>query len=172
MDCGRFRKRPWSAPFQHSAQLARAVRCYEPRGCVHKPITRGDIVKILLIVFGVLALLAIPMTALMFYGMSEIKQLVMREVDLQKIADGTYTGSYHKGRWTYDVEVRVQGHRIKSVKNTNARMNQALHGWNDKAEAAILARQSLDIDVVSGATVSSKAYQKAVELALLHPARP
>ena len=128
--------------------------------------------KILLIVLGVLTLLAIPMSILMFYGMSEIKQLVIREVDLQKVADGTYTGSYHKGRWTYDVEVRVEDHRIKSVKNTNARMNQALGDWNEKAEAAIVAKQSLDIDVVSGATVNSKAYQKAVEVALSHPVRP
>lgn len=128
--------------------------------------------KTLLIVLGVLVLIAVPLSALMFYGMSEIRQLVIREVDLQKVADGTYNGSYHKGRWTYDVEVRVEDHRIKSVKNTNTRMNQALHDWNEQAEAAILAKQSLDIDVVSGATLNSKAFQKAVEVALSQPARP
>jgi uncharacterized protein with FMN-binding domain len=126
--------------------------------------------KIALIVLAVLAVLAVPMTILMFYGMSEIRQLVIREVDLQRVADGTYRGSYHKGRWTFDVDVVVQNHRIVSVKNTNARMN-AVKDWNAKAEAAMLAKQSNKIDVVSGATLNSKAFQKAVELALTSPAR-
>ena len=125
--------------------------------------------KIALIILAVLAVLAIPMSILMFYGMSEIRQLVIREVDLQKVADGTYTGSYHKGRWTYDVEVVVQDHRIKSVKNTNSRMD-ALSDWNQQAEAAVLAKQSVNIDVVSGATLNSIAFQKAVEVALHTPA--
>lgn len=124
--------------------------------------------KVALIVLGILALLAVPLTMLMFYGMSEIRQLVIREVDLQKIADGTYTGSYHKGRWTYDVEVVVQSHRIKSVKNVNTRMD-ALHDWNESAEKAFVDKQSTNIDVVSGATLNSKAMQKAVELALSSP---
>jgi hypothetical protein len=50
--------------------------------------------KVTLIIVGILVLLAAPLLALMFYGMSEIRQLVIREVDLQKVAGGTYTGSY------------------------------------------------------------------------------
>jgi len=124
--------------------------------------------KVVLIVLSVLALLAVPLSILMFYGMSEVKQLVIREVDLQKVVDGTYSGSYHKGRWTYDVEVVVQDHRIKSVKNVNTKMD-ALHDWNESAEKAFVAKQSVNIDVVSGATLNSKAMQKAVEIALSSP---
>jgi uncharacterized protein with FMN-binding domain len=131
----------------------------------------GKFMKVTLLVVGVLVLLAIPVSALMFYGMSEIRQLVVREVDLQKVANGTYSGSYHKGRWTYDVEVVVQDHRIKSVKNVNAKM-KALQDWNTSAEAAFVEKQSVNIDVVSGATLNSKAMQKAVEVALSSPPRP
>lgn len=127
--------------------------------------------KVALIVIGILVLLAVPLTMLMFYGMSEIRELVIREVDLQKVADGTYTGSYHKGRWTFDVEVVVQNHRIKSVKNLNSRMN-ALQEWTQSAEKAFIEQQSVNIDVVSGATLNSKAMQKAVEIALSSPPRP
>jgi uncharacterized protein with FMN-binding domain len=126
--------------------------------------------KVALIVVGILALLAVPLSILMFYGMSEIRQLVIREVDLQKVADGTYAGSYHKGRWTFDVEVVVQNHRIRSVKNINARM-KALQVWNDSAEQAFIQKQSVNIDVVSGATLNSRAMQKAVEVALSSPPR-
>lgn len=124
--------------------------------------------KVALIVVGILALLAVPLSILMFYGMSEIRQLVIREVDLDKVADGTYAGSYHKGRWTFDVEVVVKDHRIRSVKNVNARM-KALQVWNDSAEQAFIQKQSVNIDVVSGATLNSRAMQKAVEVALSSP---
>lgn len=126
--------------------------------------------KTFLIVMAVIVVLLVPLSYLMFYGMSEIKHLVIREVDLAKIADGVYTGSYHKGRWTYDVEVTVRGHRIVMVKNKNERMNVA-KDWNAKAEAAILEKQSIDLDVISGATVNTKAFEKAVEVALSTPSR-
>lgn len=124
--------------------------------------------KVALIIVGILAVLAVPLSILMFYGMAEIRQLVIREVDLQKVADGMYTGSYHKGRWTFDVEVLVEDHRIKAVKNINSRMN-TLQDWNASAEAAFIEKQAVNIDVVSGATLNTKALQKAVEVALTNP---
>jgi uncharacterized protein with FMN-binding domain len=64
----------------------------------------------------------------------------------------------------------VQNHRIRSVKNINARM-KALQVWNDSAEQAFIQKQSVNIDVVSGATLNSRAMQKAVEVALSSPPR-
>lgn len=126
--------------------------------------------KTLLIVVGLLAALIVPLSWLMFYGMSEIKQLVIREVDLGHVADGVYRGSYHKGRWSYDVEVIVRDHRIVAVKNKNERMKVA-SDWNAKAEAAVVEKQAIDLDVISGATVNTKAFEKAVELALSAPTK-
>jgi uncharacterized protein with FMN-binding domain len=126
--------------------------------------------KTLLAVLAVLALLAVPLSFLMFYGMGDIRKLVIRDVDLSKVADGTYTGSYHKGRWTYDVQVSVKDHRITAVKNTNQRTG-AQKEWNRQAEARILEKQAIDVDIVSGATLNSKAFEKAVEIALATPAR-
>jgi uncharacterized protein with FMN-binding domain len=65
----------------------------------------------------------------------------------------------------------VHDHRIKSVKNLNARM-KALQDWNASAEQAFVEQQTVNIDVVSGASLNSKAMQKAVELALTSPPRP
>lgn len=126
--------------------------------------------KTFLIVVAVIVVLLVPLSYLMFHGMSEIKHLVIREVDLGRIADGIYTGSYHKGRWTYDVEVTVRGHRIVTVKNNNERM-KAAGDWNAKAEAAIVQKQAIDLDVISGATVNTKAFEKALEIALSTPAK-
>ena len=122
-----------------------------------------------LLVLVVVLLAAIPGWYLMFNGMSEIKAMVIRDVDLSKIPDGVYRGSYHKGRWTYDVEVDVRDHEIVSVKNLNPRMDVA-KSWNDQAAAKIVEQQSIAVDVISGATVNTKAFEKAVERAL-RPAR-
>lgn len=127
--------------------------------------------KTLLIVVALLAVVIVPVSWLMFYGMSEIKHLVIREVDLAQVDDGVYTGAYHKGRWSYDVEVVVREHRIVAVKNKNERMKVA-SDWNAKAEAAIVERQAIDLDVISGATVNTKAFEKAVELALSSSSKP
>jgi uncharacterized protein with FMN-binding domain len=98
-------------------------------------------------------------------GMGEVKNLVINSVDLSKVADGVYSGAYHKGRWTYDVQVSVKDHKIVDVKNTNKRM-EMMKDFNAKAAAEIIKRQSPQIDIVSGATIHTKALAKAVENAL------
>jgi uncharacterized protein with FMN-binding domain len=49
---------------------------------------------------------------------------------------------------------------------------KALQVWNDSAEQAFIQKQSVNIDVVSGATLNSRAMQKAVEVALSSPPHP
>ena len=126
--------------------------------------------KLLLILLAVVCAAVILLAFVAFYGMSDVRRLVIREIDLSKIANGTYVGSYHKGRFTYDVEVAVRDHRIVSIKNKNPR-TRALGAWNEQAEAAMVASQAINVDVVSGATLNTKAFSKAVEQALSTPTR-
>ncbi len=117
------------------------------------------------IVLGIIAVFAGIIVLFMFYGMGQIRKLIVRDVDLSKIADGAYEGQYHKGRWTYDVQVTVKDHRIVNVRNTNKMMEIAKEE-NAKAAEEIVKKQSPAIDVVSGATINTRAFQKAVENAL------
>lgn len=124
--------------------------------------------KILKIVLLSIAGLMAVMTALAFIlsmGMGEIKKLVINDVDLAKISDGVYEGKYHKGRWTYDARVTVKDHHIVEVANTNKRM-EMVKDLNTKTAQEIIKKQSPRIDVVSGATINTRAFQKAVENAL------
>lgn len=98
-------------------------------------------------------------------GMGEIKRLTINNVDLSQKADGVYRGSYHKGRWNYDVEVSVADHRITGIKETNPSMKMT-QGLTRKVVEKIIAGQALKIDAVSGASVNTKALCKAVEIAL------
>ena len=97
-------------------------------------------------------------------GLDEGKQVTINEVDLSKFDDGVYSGDYHHGRWANQVEIRLENHEIVEIKH--------IEGFNHKEametiHERVLEDQSLLVDVVSGATVSSKAYLKAIENALM-----
>ena len=121
----------------------------------------GIIVKV---VGGIFALIVVGIW-LATLGLKDIRSMPINDVDLQTISDGVYSGKFKKARWTNNVEVTVKNHRIVDIKSTNKNPppNQKVV---DKAIKAILTRQSVVIDVVSGASVNTKAFQKAVENAL------
>lgn len=120
--------------------------------------------KVVIIIGGIVVLVAAMVIGAMS-GMGEVRKLIINDVDLAAIADGVYSGSYHKTRWTYDLEVTVAGHKITSIKNTNPKTKMA-KGFNDNAAMEIIKKQSPKIDAMSGATISTKAFSKAVENAL------
>ena len=93
-------------------------------------------------------------------GLSEMQDLVVNDVDLWKVPDGVHTGEFSRYRWSNTVNVTVENHRIVEIDTTNSqKLDQEL-------TTRIIAQQSLLVDTASGATVSSKAFLKAVEDAL------
>lgn len=104
-------------------------------------------------------------------GLKDIQNLAIEEVNLSSIPDGTFKGSFHKSRWNHDVEVTVNDNVITAIKNTNKLSSKHQKEIVDTAINRIITKQSLRIDVVSGASVNTKAFQKAVESALLKGAK-
>ncbi|MCL2067818.1 MAG: FMN-binding protein [Treponema sp.] len=95
---------------------------------------------------------------------TNLKNIAVNSPDLSNIADGIYRGKskVHVVRVTLDVT--MQDGAISSIQ-----IIQHFNGRGKKAEAIvpqIIEAQSLNVDVVSGATGSSKAILKAVENAL------
>jgi uncharacterized protein with FMN-binding domain len=89
----------------------------------------------------------------------------INHVDLAQVKDGKYPGSYSYGGFKYEVMVDVESHQIKNITITTNRTTshaQAAEG----VIKSILVQQKNDVDVVSGATTTSKALLKAVENAL------
>jgi uncharacterized protein with FMN-binding domain len=125
--------------------------------------------RTLVIVLGIIAVTVGPFLFYLFNGMGRIRRLVVKDVDLSKLADGVYTGSYHMTRWIYDVQVTVKNKRIVEVKNVNQRMEKRSPRFNAKGVAAIVKAQSPRIDVVSGCTINTRSLGKAVENALVSP---
>lgn len=89
------------------------------------------------------------------------------DIDLSKIKDGTYEGQANGYRGLVKVSVTVKDHKITEIKvlsnsDDAAFFNRASTGVIKN----ILAKQSLKVDVVSGATYSSNGIIKAVKNAL------
>lgn len=79
--------------------------------------------------------------------------------------DGTFTGTGTNQYGTVSVQVTIQSHKITSVKITNVQTHypeQAITSLPNE----VIAQQSSNVDIVSGATGSSEDFINAVSQAL------
>lgn len=120
--------------------------------------------KMLLIIF--LAVLLLFMGGKIIIGnmIENVRNISVSMPDLSNIQNGNYSGEYLIAPVHVRVEVSVRDHRI-----TDIAILQHDSGLGSAAESIIndvIEKQSLNIDAVSGATVSSKCILKAVENAI------
>ncbi|MGG6314332.1 FMN-binding protein [Paenibacillus macerans] len=98
----------------------------------------------------------------------EGKNLPIRAVDFHTLKDGTYVGEYEGGKYKWranQVQVTVSSGRVTDIKLLMHKENRSPE-FTGKLYDRVLASQSLGVDTISGATITSKAYLKSVEDAL------
>lgn len=94
----------------------------------------------------------------------KVDNIPVSNPDIEHISDGTYIGEYSATPVYVKVKVSIANHKI-----TDIRILEHRNGLGSKAEKVVddvMNTQSLDVDAVSGATVSSKCIIKAIENAL------
>ena len=102
--------------------------------------------------------------AALFTACVNVDAVVINNPDINSIADGVYRGSSRVGPVQVILDVTVENGAYTSIA-----IIRHFNGRGRSAEAilsAILDAQSLEVDVISGATGSSKAILKAIENAL------
>lgn len=124
--------------------------------------------KILKIIAIVLLVIVLIFACFIFYmtrGLETGENLTINEVDLASLDDNTYIGKYHGGRWSNELEITIKDHQIisihvlKDVKFPNEETTNALIN-------RVVQEQKVDVDAISGATVTCNAYLKSMEDAL------
>lgn len=121
-------------------------------------------VKIIAIVVGCLAVLVIGGTLIMSQVLPPPAPVSVGEIDLNGVEDGTYEGEYTSGAVSVQVIVEVADHAI-----TDINIKKHDNGLGKKAETIvsdIIDTQSVQVDAITGATVSSNVIRKAVEVAV------
>jgi len=99
-------------------------------------------------------------------GLNEGKEVALDGIDLATVPDGSYTGTYDFKRWSNTLTVHVEDHKIAAIEVNEDVSAAAMTDCADEVIMRVIEAQSTDIDAVSGATVTSKAYLKAIENAL------
>ena len=122
-------------------------------------------IKIVLSIILVFVLIGVGGIFYITRGLESGKSLVIKDVNPFSISDGTYSGKYSSGRWTNELNVTVKQGKItkidvvKDVKFSKPEVTKELFD-------RIVKKQNTEVDIVSGATVTSKAYLKSIENAL------
>jgi uncharacterized protein with FMN-binding domain len=116
------------------------------------------------IAIAIIVVFILMITAFFYIKSMKLPEIEIKSVDLKKVSDGSYTGEYKAGPVLAIVSVNVKNNKISDVKIVKHEC-----GLGKKAEKItneIEKSQSLNVDVVSGATLSSKVILKAAETAL------
>jgi uncharacterized protein with FMN-binding domain len=122
--------------------------------------------KKVLIICGVVVVLLVIAFLGLTNGLSEGAAVTLKGINLSGVADGSYTGAYDFKRWSNTVSVQVAGHRITSINIVSDVAAAFVTNCSDETFRRVIAAQDTRVDAVAGATVTSKAYLKAIENAL------
>ncbi|AKI97689.1 FMN-binding protein [Kosmotoga pacifica] len=130
------------------------------------------LVKRVVIVFIVtFVLFGIFVASKMFLEISRVRKeaaaIEFSELELSKLEDGDYYGSYSLGLISAKVRVSVSNGKIDNIE-----IVEHITGKGKKAEdivEAVIDEQSVMVDTISGATYSSKIILKAIENAVNNP---
>jgi uncharacterized protein with FMN-binding domain len=94
-----------------------------------------------------------------------IKEFQLPDINLSEIEDGSYRGSFRYHKSTYETIVMVRDHRITDIQVIQAEWDK----YDEMALAVlqdVIGQQSLQVDVVTGATKSCKLYLLTIHNAL------
>jgi len=121
--------------------------------------------KVLLGFMGLILFIIVISLFVLMNGMKDVETIKVNKIDLLNIEDGSYTGSFDVARWTNTVEVKVANHEIVEIVVLDDVMI-GLEGMSNRLFENVIKEQSLDVDIETGASITSKAYLKAIENAL------
>ena len=100
----------------------------------------------------------------------EARSLPLNAVDFDKLNDGTYHGAYAGGMYKWranECDVTVANGQVSGIQLAATKDPAAKNTQHQELYDRVIKAQSLQVDTISSATLTSKAYLKAVENALL-----
>ncbi len=100
----------------------------------------------------------------------EARSIPLDAVDFNKLNDGTYHGAYAGGMYAWRVnecDVTVTNGEVIDIRLAATQDPAAENMDPEMLYDRVIKAQSLQVDTISGATLTSKAYLKCVENALL-----
>jgi uncharacterized protein with FMN-binding domain len=100
----------------------------------------------------------------------EAKSLPLNAVDFSKLSDGVYHGAYEGGMYKWranECQVTVSSGQVADIQLVGSTDPGGKNTQHEALYDRVIQAQSLQVDTISGATLTSKAYLQAVENALV-----
>lgn len=120
------------------------------------------------IILSVAVVLILVFASGIFYlnqGLDEGKNIKINGIEISNLNDGVYNGKYKGGRWTNELNITIQDHKIIKIDIVDD-VTFVKPNLSDELFSKVIEAQNTIVDVVSGATVTSKAFLKSIENAL------
>ena len=95
-----------------------------------------------------------------------VQNASIRSVDFSQLPDGICEGEYKRGRWSNKVRVTVASGKVTGIEVVRDIWFRRPE-LTEQVVSDVIKSQSLEVDIVSGATVTTRAYLKAMENALI-----
>jgi uncharacterized protein with FMN-binding domain len=100
----------------------------------------------------------------------EARSLPLNALDFSKLNDGTYHGAYEGGMYKWranECQVTVSSGKVTAIQLVQSKDPGGKNMQHKALYDRVIQAQSLQVDTISGATLTSKAYLQAVENALV-----
>ena len=100
----------------------------------------------------------------------EARSLPLNAVDFSKLNDGKYHGSYAGGMYKWranECDVTVANGKVTDIQLAGSKDPGSKNTQHLELYDRVIRAQSLQVDTISSATLTSKAYLQAVENALV-----
>lgn len=104
----------------------------------------------------------------------EARSLPLNAVDFSKLKDGSYRGAYAGGMYKWRANeclVTVSSGRVTDIQLAGSTDPGGKNTQHQELYDRVIRAQSLQVDTISQATLTSKAYLQAIENALLQAQR-
>ncbi|MGH4137856.1 FMN-binding protein [Clostridium sp.] len=124
--------------------------------------------KFIKIILGIVCLLVLIIGGIGFYmtrGLNSSKNMIINSVDASQLKDGVYKGKYNGGRWSNEVNVTLKDKKITQIAIVKSVVFEKTEVSRELINK-VIKKQDTNVDVISGATVTGKAYLKSIENAL------
>jgi uncharacterized protein with FMN-binding domain len=124
--------------------------------------------KFIKIILGAIFLLILIISGTVFYmtrGISSGEKMIINHINTSQLKDGIYEGNYTAGRWSNEVSVTLKDKKITQIAIVKSVVFEKPEVSRDIFNK-VIKKQDTNVDVISGATVTSKAYLKSIENAL------
>ncbi len=100
----------------------------------------------------------------------EARNVELKDIDFSTLKNGKYIGNYEGGMYKWrenECKVTIDSGKVVHIELINSSDPGGENTKHSELYKRVIQKQSLHVDAISGATLTSKAYLKGVEDALL-----